>query len=241
MKLNERWETLRNNLKNNTLSSCFVIFLSLFFSFCSERTPPQEGISLEGFVSIFDGETLTGWRTLTESSENSGVWEVKNGEIVASQTPEGEGGLLVTLKTYRDFEAYAEVKTDYPIDTGLFLRVQPNVLSYQVTIDYRPDGEVGAIYSPGGGAFLVHNLKGKDLWKSEKFNTVRVRIQGQPPRIQAWINGSKAVDFTDTKVENGYRVPHEGFFGIQVHGGASWGTGNKVYFRRLLIKELSTQ
>ena len=218
-----------------------ALLLCLFLNFCSERTPPQEGISLKGFDSIFDGETLTGWRKLTESTEKAGVWAVKDGEIVAGQTPEGEGGLLVTLKTYRDFEAYAEVKTDYPIDTGLFLRVQPHVLSYQLTIDYRPDGEVGAIYCPGGGDFLLHNPRGRDLWKDGEFNTVRVRIEGQPPRIQAWINGSKTVDFSDTKVDGGYRVPPEGFFGIQVHGGTSWGQGNKVYFRRLFIKELNTQ
>jgi hypothetical protein len=217
-----------------------ALLLFLFAGFCSERTPPQKGISLEDFASIFDGETLAGWRRLTEFSESSGVWEVVDGTIVASQTPEGEGGLLVTLKRYSDFEVYAEVKADYPIDTGLFLRVQPHVLSYQVTIDYRPEGEVGAIYCPGGGDFLVHNPGGKDLWRSDTFNTVRARIQGQPPRIQAWINDTKVVDFSDTSVENGYRVPREGFFGIQVHGGSTWGKGNKVYFRRLLIKELNS-
>lgn len=217
-----------------------ALLLFLFAGFCSERTPLQKGISLEGFASIFDGETLAGWRRLTEFSESSGVWEVVDGTIVASQTPEGEGGLLVTLKRYSDFEVYAEVKANYPIDTGLFLRVQPHVLSYQVTIDYRPEGEVGAIYCPGGGDFLVHNPGGKDLWRSDTFNTVRARIQGQPPRIQAWINDTKVVDFSDTSVENGYRVPREGFFGIQVHGGSTWGKGNKVYFRRLLIKELNS-
>jgi hypothetical protein len=232
---------LKSNPRKKPVLACLVLFLSLSIHFCSERTPPQEGISLEGFISIFDGETLSGWRTLTESSENSGIWEVKDGKIVASQTPGGEGGLLVTLKRYSDFEVYAEVKADYPIDTGLFLRVQPHVLSYQLTIDYRPDGEIGAIYCPGGGDFLVHNPGGKDLWKSDEFNTVRVQIQGQPPRIQSWINGSRIMDFTDTLIESGYRVPHEGFFGIQVHGGSSWGKGNKVYFRRLLIKELISQ
>jgi hypothetical protein len=238
-KSNEWWDLLRNDRKAVNTAAWSVLLLSLFLCFCSERTPPKEGISLEGYVSIFDGETLSGWRRLTESSENSGVWEVKNGEIVASQTPEGEGGLLVTLETYGDFEVYAEVRADYPIDSGLFLRVQPHVLSYQVTIDHRPDGEIGAIYCPGGGDFLVHNPEGKGLWKSEEFNTVRARIEGQPPRIQAWINGAQTVDFTDTFVEDGYRVPQEGFFGIQVHGGSSWGKGNKVYFRRLLIKKIT--
>ena len=239
-KSNEWWDLLKSERKGVPSAVLSVLLLSLFLilSFCSERTSPQEGISLEGFVSIFDGETLSGWRILTESSENSGVWEVKNGEIVASQTPEGEGGLLVTLDSYGDFEVYAEVKTDYPIDTGLFLRVQPHVLSYQVTIDYRPGGEIGAVYCPGGGDFLMHNPEGKNLWKNDAFNAIRARIQGQPPRIEAWINGTKTVDFTDTMVEGEYRVPKDGFFGIQVHGGSSWGKGNSVHFRSLLIKEL---
>ncbi|NOR12983.1 MAG: DUF1080 domain-containing protein [Candidatus Aminicenantes bacterium] len=234
------WGALKNSFVKTRSLACIALLLSLFTVFCSERTPPQKGISLEGFSSIFDGETLTGWRKLTESSESSGIWEVVDGTIVASQTPEGKWGLLVTLKRYSDFEVYAEVKADYPIDTGIFLRVQPHVLSYQVTIDYRPEGEVGAIYCPGGGDFLVHNPGGKDLWRNDAFNTVQARIQGQPPRIQAWINDTKVVDFSDTSVENGYRVPREGFFGIQVHGGSSWGKGNKVYFRRLLIKELNS-
>lgn len=218
-----------------------VILLSLFPSFCSKSTPPERNSSLEGYSSIFDGRTLSGWRILKESTENSGIWEVVDGTIVARQTPEGQGGLLVTLKTYGDFDVYAEVKADYPIDSGLFLRVQPNVISYQLTIDYRPEGEVGAIYCPGGGDFLVHNTEGQNLWKSDVFNTVRARIQGQPPRIQAWINGAKTVDYTDTPIESGYRVPEEGFFGIQVHGGLSWGKGNKVTFRNLRIKELDFQ
>ena len=99
----------------------------------------------ENFISLFDGKTLDGWRKLTEYSGEAGSWEVVAGVIVGSQYPAGQGGLLVTEKKYSDFELYAEVKADYPIDSGLFLRVQPSVLSYQVTIDYRPEGEVGAI------------------------------------------------------------------------------------------------
>jgi hypothetical protein len=221
--------------------ACLVILFSLFPNSCSRSAPPGENSPSEDFSSIFDGRTLLGWRKLTESTENSGIWEVIDGTIVARQTPEGQGGLLVTLKSYGDFEVYAEVKADYPIDSGLFLRVQPNVLSYQLTIDYRPEGEVGAIYCPGGGDFLVHNTEGQNLWKGDVFNTVRTRIQGQPPRIQAWINGAKVVDYTDMPIEGGYRVPEKGFLGIQVHGGPSWGKGNKVTFRNLRIKELDHQ
>lgn len=191
-----------------------------------------------GFVALFDGGTLSGWRKLTSYSGEAGKWEVIDGAIVGDQFPEGEGGLLVTEAVYGDYELLAEVRADYPIDSGLFLRVQPDVLSYQVTIDYRPDGEVGAIYCPGGGGFLVHKPEGEALWKPDEFNTVRVRIEGQPAHIQVWINGTALVDFLDELTDGQPRVPETGHVGIQVHPGASWGKGNKVYFRRIEIRTL---
>jgi hypothetical protein len=192
----------------------------------------------EGFKALFDGRTLNGWRKLTEYSGDSGQWTVPDGVLTGEQFPEGQGGLLVTEKTFSDFEVYAEVKADYPVDSGLFFRVQPDVLSYQVTIDYRPEGEVGALYCPGGGGFLVHNTKGVSLWKKDAYNRIRARIQGQPPRIQAWINGHQILDYTDEIQEEKPRVPASGHFGVQVHPGPSWGEGNKICFRKILIKLL---
>jgi len=215
-----------------------VILVGLVSVLVFSAYSTQEEGSLEGFVPLFDGNSLEGWRKLTESSERWGKWEVVEGNIVGDQYPEGKGGLFVTTTAFQDFELYAEVKADYPIDTGLFLRVQPNVLSYQVTIDYRPEGEVGAIYCPGGGGFLQHKPQGVDLWKSDDFNRVRVKISGQPAHIQVWINGTALVDFQDSLVEGKPRVPESGFIGIQVHGGASWKKGNKVYFRKLMVRPL---
>lgn len=213
-----------------------LVLFPLFISCSNPRS--MDGMPLDGFTSLFDGKTLDGWRKLTEYSGDDGKWEVVDGTIAGDQYPEGKGGLLVTEKTYKDIEVYAEVKADYPIDSGIFLRVQGNVLSYQVTIDYRPEGEVGAIYSPLGGNFLVHKPEGEKLWKKGEYNSVRARIEGQPPHIKVWINGSEVVDYADTKFEGKDRVPPTGFLGIQVHPGESWGKGNRVYFRRIMVKEL---
>lgn len=218
---------------------CLAIVCS---AMCAAPDPAVSGQEADsGFVALFDGETLSGWRKLTEYSGEAGKWGVVDGAIVGDQFPEGQGGLLVTEAVYGDYELLAEVRADYPIDSGLFLRVQPDVLSYQVTIDYRPDGEVGAIYCPGDGGFLVHKPEGKDLWKPDEFNTVRVRIEGQPAHIQVWINGTALVDFLDELRDGQPRVPETGHVGIQVHPGASWGEGNKVYFRRLAIKPIVSQ
>ena len=137
--------------------SCLVFAVLFGIIACSSNG------KMKGFTSLFDGSSLAGWRKLTEYSGEDGKWEVVDGAIVGDQYPEGKGGLLVTTKKYSDVEVYTEVKADYPIDSGLFLRVQPNVLSYQITIDYRPNGEVGAIYSPLGGGFITHYPEGEKL------------------------------------------------------------------------------
>ncbi len=213
--------------------TAFCLCLSFSAAIAAEK--PQ--VDLTGFTSLFDGQTLDGWHKLTSYNEH-GQWEVRDGAIAGDQFPEGEGGLLVTDGEYGDFEVYAEVKTTYPQDSGLFLRVQPNVLSYQVTIDHRPEGTIGALYVPGGGGMIAACDTGFTYWNPYDFNVVRARIEGQPPRIQVWINEYPANDYTDVMVEGKERVPAKGVLGIQVHPGENWKKGSKVLFRKIMIKEL---
>jgi len=226
-----------------------LIVLGIFFllfggPLCLEMTSVQKMTEPElkekGFIKIFNQENLEGWRKLTEYSQDFGYWEVESGVLVGSQFPEGKGGLLVTQKKYKNFELYAEVKADYPVDSGLFLRVQPSVLSYQITIDYRPDGEVGAVYCPLGGGFLLHNPEGKEIWNNDSYNQVWIRIQDQPPLIKVTINGEDVVEFKDELMEGKARVPEQGFVGVQVHPGESWGQGNRIYFREIWIKPIKS-
>lgn len=199
----------------------------------------QETLDLSGFTPIFDGKTLNGWKKL--GGHDGGKWEVEDGSIVGGQYPEGKGGLLVTEKEFYDYELYAEVYATYPLDTGLFLRIRDGRTHYQVTIDYRPTGEVGAIYGPwpkGGGGFFQHCLLGFTYWNPNDYNRMLVRVEGPVPRIQVWLNGTKITDFQDWEVDGEPRFPHSGPIGIQVHPGESWGPGSKVAFRKLMVKEL---
>jgi len=213
--------------------------LSIFLSIAAADLAAKDETDLSGFVDLFDGKTLNGWEKLT-SYNNDGQWEVIDGAIAGDQWPEGHGGLLVTKKKYTDYEIYAEVKTTYPQDSGLFLRVQPNVLSYQITIDDRPEGEIGAVYIPLGGGFAQHCYRGFSYWDPYEFNQMRVRIESQPPRIQVWLNGEKINDYQGALGKDGKPVvPHDGVIGIQVHPGENWRKGSKVLFRKIAVKELN--
>ena len=216
-----------------------VALFSICLSLAVSDLKAQDETDLTGFVDIFDGKTLDGWAKLTSYNDH-GQWEIIDGAIAGDQWPEGEGGLLVTEKQYTDFEIYAEVKTTYPQDSGLFLRVQPNVLSYQITIDHRPEGEIGAVYIPLGGGFAQHCYLGFSYWDPFDYNKMRVKIESQPPRIQVWLNGHLINDYQGALGKDGNPVvPHSGVIGIQVHPGENWRKGSKVLFRKIAVKELN--
>ena len=66
-----------------------------------------------GFVPIFNGHNLTGWHVSPDN--HHGVtpdFRVVNGAIVGAQSPFGDGGILLTDKSYRNFELYLEVRPD---------------------------------------------------------------------------------------------------------------------------------
>ena len=222
------------------MTRCFQFCISVFLMYSlvvAALSTAEAKTDLSGFVPIFDGKSLSGWHKLTEG----GAWRVLDGAIVGDQYPEGHGGLLVTDKHYSDYELYAEVLTTYPLDTGLFLRILSVREHFQLTIDYRPTGEIGAIYGPfpTGGGFFQHCYEGITWWDPNEYNPVRVRIEGAIPRIQVWIRDNKVMDYQDTPVNGRPRFPRAGPVGIQVHPGKSWGKGSKVSFRNLMIKELN--
>ncbi len=69
----------------------------------------------EGFISIFDGETLNGWEG------DSVYWQVENGTIVGEVTPETilkrNSFLIWRAGTLGDFE----LKLDYKISDNLLV------------------------------------------------------------------------------------------------------------------------
>jgi hypothetical protein len=191
--------------------------------------------STKGWQSLFDGKTLAGWRKMAVHGGRGGVWVVEGGSIVGDQDKDHTGGLLGTERKYSDFEIELEFKADYPIDSGLFLRTREDGMGYQITIDYREGGYVGSLYASGAGGFLAENPNWKKAYRDKRWNRLRVRIEGQPPHIIAWLNGFKTVDFADTKE----RYPRDGYIGLQVHGGqGAWGDNCKVRYRNIRLREL---
>ena len=211
-----------------------------------------------GFTPIFNGKDLTGWHvSKTNHHGTTPDYHVLHGMIVGTQQPLGQGGILMTDKKYKNVEVYMEVKPDWGCDSGLFLWTDEAGGGYQVMLDYLPGGTmVAGIY---GERITGVNMNGpawanlapeqrqeiqtrrtenwQKAWKREEWNSVRARIEGNPPRITTWLNDQIMFQGTDTE-NHATNGATEGSVAIQLHGGERWRAGGFWRWRVIAVKEL---
>ncbi|MFT3901797.1 MAG: DUF1080 domain-containing protein [Niabella sp.] len=200
-----------------------------------------------GFVSIFNGKNLDGWKGLVKNpierakmskkdlaaaqqkadKEAVSNWIVENGALVFT----GHGDNLCTDKQYGDFEMLVDWKL-YPgsePDAGIYLRGTPQVQIWDTS-----RVNVGAQVGSGG---LYNNqvnqskpLKVSDL-KLGEWNTFRIKMIGD--RVSVWLNGDLVVD--NVILENYWDRSQPIFpmeqIELQAHG-------SKVAYRDIYIKEI---
>jgi hypothetical protein len=139
------------------LAAHLAIPLTLLLWNCSSTTASADPPTEDGFVSLFDGQTLTGWHKNPEAIGHGtgGRWYVEDGAIVGEQDPpgSGNGGILLTDEKFGDFELALELKPDWGPCSGLFLRSNDRGQCFQMMVDYHEDGNVGHLYGEGSGGF----------------------------------------------------------------------------------------
>ena len=210
-----------------------------------EENPADEA----GFVSIFNGKDLTGWKGLVEDPIKRS--KMKPAQLAKEQIKADEqmrkdwiveGGSLAyvgtgydnlcTEKQYGDFEMLVDWKLDpngAEPDAGIYLRGSPQV---QIWDTARVD--VGAQVGSGG---LYNNKINKDIPlvvadnKLGEWNSFYIKMVGD--RVTVKLNGILVVD--DVILEN-YWDRSQPIFPIeqlelQAHG-------SKVWFRNIYVKEL---
>lgn len=141
----------------------------------------------QGFVLLFDGEDLEGWK-------HAGNWTVEDGII----TRVGRGGSLVYTgdKVPDDFELRFEWKVGEGSNSGVYYR--PGQYEYQILDNKRhadgknPRTSAAALYFCMAPSHDATRPAGE-------WNTGRIVCKGTV--IQHWLNGEKVIDFdyTDPK------------------------------------------
>ena len=72
----------------------------------------------DGWIALFDGESLYGWRP-----QKAANFRVENGTIVADS---GEVCLLCTTTQFADYVLKVDFRSDLKTNSGIFLRTSPD-------------------------------------------------------------------------------------------------------------------
>ncbi|MGE5570848.1 MAG: DUF1080 domain-containing protein [Rhodospirillales bacterium] len=189
-------------------------------------------------TNITPGPNLEGWHmSQVNHHGNTKAWKVENGVVSGTQDREGNGGIILTDKTYRNFEITFEMNPDFGCDSGLFLRSNEKGQAYQVTLDYLEGGSMGGIYGEGLKGVRGPRVDWQPYWKKGEWNQIRARIEGDVPHITVWMNGNQITDWKDTE-NHAADGAVEGMVALQVHGGNRCSPGKYHRFRNIQIKEL---
>jgi hypothetical protein len=190
-----------------------------------------------GWISIFDGKTLTGWKELAGTA----AYAVENGAIVGTTVPGSGNSFLVTDKQFGDFILEMDVKIDDTTsNSGIQLRshYDPSghegrglVYGCQYEIDPSSRRWTGGIYDEGRRGWLYPvslNHSVQSAFKVGQWNHVKVECIGTETRT--WVDGLATAYVVDT-------VDKMGFIGLQVHAiSRPDEAGKKVYFKNIRIR-----
>ena len=164
-----------------------------------------------GFVPVFNGKTLAGWHKNPEKIGHGtgGSWKVENGVIAGEQDPPGSGigGILLTVKTFGDFELLIDMKPDWGVCSGLFVRSNNQGQCFQMMVDYHDDGNVGHIYGEGTGGFNTRtfDIFGKYNDKKELVSLTTKPTKVAPPKAftisgNDWVSAWKVGDWNTARL-----------------------------------------
>lgn len=221
--------------------------LSILLMLGLSSVSAQIGKIPEGLKPIFNGKDLTGWHVSRSNHHGTTLnARVEKGELVIGQNPIGEGGIILTDKKYKDFDLYLEVKPDWGCDGGIFLRSNEDGNAYQITIDYIPKGSVGAFITEGippiNGTGPRRMQDWQKIWKKDDWNSFRVKMVGEVPKVEIWMNEVKIVDYQDDK-NHALGGVYAGQIALQQHytnPTTPRSVPNGVHrFRNIAIKELN--
>ena len=191
-----------------------------------------------GFVSLFDGQTLTGWRLVGGHGRG---YVVKDGCIVC---PADGGGNLFTEREYADFVFRFEFKLSAGGNNGIGIRApyegDAAYLGMEIQVLDDDDDQYRTLqpWQYHGSVYGIVPAKRGALKKAGEWNQEEIVAQGR--RIKVTVNGRVTVDADLNQVTDAEAIQkHPGMFRPKGHIGFL-GHGSLVEFRNIRVRELPT-
>ena len=169
-----------------------------------------------GWISMFDGKTLSGWK----AADNPESWSVRDGAIVG----DGERSHLFYMQhECGNCEFKAEVRLSRGGNSGMYFRAKfgpgwPEGYEAQVNNTHSDWRRTGSLYSFSD---VKEQLVPDDTWWTQD-------IIANGNHIVIKVNGKVVVDYVDDK-----HTHQKGFLALQQHN-----KGSVVEFRNLMMRPL---
>lgn len=166
----------------------------------------------DGWKDLFDGKTLNGWHKnrMRIGHGTGGRWQVEDGAITGEQDPpgSGNGGILLTNEKFGDFELLIDMKPDWGVCSGLFLRGNEKGQCIQMMVDYHDNGNVGHLYGEGTGGFNTRCFDINGIYEGDQLVGLQTAKEVEPTSVGArssclpaeWLRAWKLNDWNTARV-----------------------------------------
>ncbi|MCA9103287.1 MAG: DUF1080 domain-containing protein, partial [Planctomycetales bacterium] len=167
----------------------------------------------DGWITIFDGKTLDGWK----ANEHPESWSVEDGTI-KGKGPKSH--LYWMGEEFTDLEFQADVKLAHNSNSGMYFRAAWG--------DSWPEGYEAQVNNTAGDPVRTGSLYHLDkvfdqLVEDDTWWNQHIICKGNHIIIK--VNGKTVVDFVDDTDEYGYK---KGFVALQQHD-----PGSEVHYKNL--------
>ena len=205
----------------------------------------------KGFVSLFDGQTTTGWHAYGKKTATP-AWKVEEGVLHFDPTvaKNGQGGDLVTDKEYSNFHLKLEWKVAAKSNSGIIFYVNEDLPKFKNT--YETGLEMQVLDNDGHPDGKIEKHRAGDLYDLIKSTTEPVKPVGEWNsvdivckfgKLQMLLNGVKVVetmlwdDNFKALVAKSKFATWPGFAAFQSGKIALQDHGDNVWYRNIMIKE----
>ena len=200
-----------------------AILITCLSSFLNQSAFAQD--NKDGWISLFDGKTLTGWK----ASENKDTFSVRDGIIIVK----GPRSHLfydgdVENATFTDFEFKADIMTKPRANSGMYFHTKykengwpDKGFEVQVNNSHTDWRRTGSLY----GINDVRNSAAKD----NEWFTQHIIVDGR--QITVKVNGKVVMEYAVPEGDN--RRLSSGTFALQGHD-----PGSTIYYKNIMVRPL---
>jgi len=240
-------------MKQKILIILTILASGFFYTGCKQgdnKLTEQE--AAEGWILLFDGKTMDGWRDFKGNDTIKAPWKVEKGTLTSLGKGSDSTGYIVTKKQYENFIISFDWKISEGGNSGMLYHVveRPQYkVPYVTGPEYQLLDDVGfpdpvEEWQKAAADYAMYTCDPAKKVLNEAGTWNNSKIVFDNGKVEHWLNGQKVLEFQAwtedwfTRKESGkwdfapeYGLARSGHFAVQDHG-------SRIWFKNMKIKEL---